>query len=376
MDKAEAKKRIEKLKSLINHHRFLYNVQDTQEISDSAFDMLKHELFSLEQQYPDFITPDSPTQRVGGQPLDKFHKVSHAVPMLSIEDIFSEEELRDWETYAVRLSGIKQLQYFGELKIDGFAVSLKYRDGVFQTGATRGNGTVGEDVTQNLKTIQSIPLRLEQHPKGDIEVRGEVYMEKRDFERFNEERRKKGEELFANPRNLAAGSIRQLDPKLAASRPLKFLAYDLVSDLYDDPYLLTSDAVSCGDATEFWIPLIDAANWENRAANYGGITVKNTGECPFNFRVFSFGNPETILCNTATVSPDQQRTCGNLEGTDDRYILEIAPNGSANQIFKATITAKTNDLITSRGVPSESPTLRVTGKSGEVQRKIEIEIKR
>src|SRR3989338_2488539 len=152
--------------------------------------------------------------------------------------------------------------------------------------------------------------------------------------------------------------------------------YYLVSDLYDDPYLLTSDAVSCGDATEFWIPLIDAANWENRAANYGGITVKNTGECPFNFRVFSFGNPETILCNTATVSPDQQRTCGNLEGTDDRYILEIAPNGSANQIFKATITAKTNDLITSRGVPSESPTLRVTSKSGEVQRKIEIEIKR
>ncbi|MDO8474216.1 MAG: NAD-dependent DNA ligase LigA [bacterium] len=235
MNKAEAKKRIEKLKSLINHHRFLYHVEDREEISDSAFDMLKHELFSLEQQYPDLITLDSPTQRVGGMPLDKFRKVPHTVPMLSIEDIFTEEELRDWETYVERLSGGKVRQYFAELKVDGFAVSLKYKDGVFQTGATRGNGTIGEDVTQNLKTIESIPLRLEGETegtdKGSIEVRGEVYMAKSDFDRFNQERKRKGEELFANPRNLAAGSIRQLDPKLAASRPLKFLAYDLVGDL-------------------------------------------------------------------------------------------------------------------------------------------------
>lgn len=261
------KKRIEKLRSLINRHRFLYHVQDTQEISDSAFDALKHELFSLEQQHPDLITPDSPTQRVGGQPLEKFRKVLHALPMLSIEDIFTEEELRQWEEYLLRLTtndlydqrqtkvvsrtGRMSIKYFAELKIDGFAVSLRYKGGVFQAGATRGNGMVGEDVTQNLKTIESIPLKLELHgilrfPKfdssnlgnlrktletGEIEVRGEVYMAKKDFERFNEERRKRGEELFANPRNLAAGSIRQLDPKLAASRPLKFLAYDLVSDL-------------------------------------------------------------------------------------------------------------------------------------------------
>jgi DNA ligase (NAD+) len=264
MNKAEAKKRIEKLKALINRHRFLYHVKDTQEISDSAFDMIKHELFALEQQYPDLITPDSPTQRVGGQPLDKFRKVSHAVPMLSIEDIFTQEELRDWETYVERLSRKEGVQYFAELKVDGFAVSLKYKNGVFQAGSTRGNGMVGEDVTQNLRTIESIPLKLELHksqitnhksqtnhkaqkhktqkdlefgiwnlefPPAELEVRGEVYMAKKDFERFNEERKKKGEELFANPRNLAAGSIRQLDPKLAASRPLKFLAYDIVSDL-------------------------------------------------------------------------------------------------------------------------------------------------
>src|SRR3989338_7089566 len=231
MNTTEAKKRVNKLKALINRHRFLYHVRDTQEISDSAFDMLKHELFQLEQQYPDLITSDSPTQRVGGQSLDKFRKVSHALPMLSIEDIFTEEELRDWETYVERLSGKKAGQYFTELKVDGFAVSLRYKDGVFQTGATRGNGIVGEDVTQNLRTIESIPLRLEQILKGEVEIRGEVYMAKKDFERFNEERRKKGEELFANPRNIAAGSIRQLDPKLAASRLLKFLAYDIVSDL-------------------------------------------------------------------------------------------------------------------------------------------------
>ncbi|MBI2124049.1 MAG: NAD-dependent DNA ligase LigA [Candidatus Wildermuthbacteria bacterium] len=259
MTKEKARKRVGKLKELINKHRYLYHVKDTQEISDSAFDMLKHELFSLEQQYPDLMTPDSPTQRVGGAPLDKFRKVSHAVPMLSIEDVFSQEELSSWEEYLLRLAEGKDtslpsartngLEYFAELKVDGFAVSLKYKNGVFQNGSTRGNGIIGEDVTQNLKTIESIPLKLKLHgvlalgkdvslprarqalEQGMVEVRGEVYMAKKDFERFNEERRKKGEELFANPRNLAAGSIRQLDPKLAASRPLKFLAYDIVSDL-------------------------------------------------------------------------------------------------------------------------------------------------
>jgi len=247
MEKQEAKKRIEKLREVINHHRYLYHVLDRQEISDAALDSLKHELQTLEQQFPEFVTSDSPTQRVGGEALKEFKKVKHIFFMLSIEDIFSEEELQNWESYLKRLETMVKLEYFAELKIDGFAISLLYKNGIFTIGSTRGDGKVGEDVTQNLRTIESIPLKLEL--KGDIsdrniennlkrliklgsiEIRGEVYMEKRDFEEFNKKLEKKGEKTFANPRNLAAGSIRQLDPKLAASRPLKFLAYDIVTDM-------------------------------------------------------------------------------------------------------------------------------------------------
>ena len=230
MKRQEAKKRIEKLKKVIDHHRYLYHVLDREEISDAALDSLKHELQRLEQQFPELITRDSPTQRVGGEPLKEFNKVKHSLPMLSIEDIFSEEELEDWEDYLRRLLAPHQnlgegLEYFVELKIDGFAVSLLYKKGVFTIGSTRGDGKTGEDVTQNLKTIESIPLKIE-NCKLKIpdlyEVRGEVYMEKKDFEKFSS--------AYSNPRNLAAGSIRQLDPKLAASRPLKFLAYDILTD--------------------------------------------------------------------------------------------------------------------------------------------------
>jgi len=259
MNKVQAKDRIHRLKKTIDRHRYLYHVLDRQEISDEALDSLKHELSLLEARYPDLVTRDSPTQRVGGEPLDRFEKVEHSVPMLSIEDIFSEKELQDWEEYVKRLLG-GQWEYFAELKVDGLAIALRYQHGVLVSGATRGNGRVGEDVTQNIKTIESIPLKL-QNPKHEIrnpkqilnnkfkipngfefrisnfefppallEVRGEVYIEKRDFEKFNVERTKQGEQQFANPRNLAAGSIRQLDPKLAASRPLKFIAYDMVTD--------------------------------------------------------------------------------------------------------------------------------------------------
>jgi len=247
MTKDEAKQRIEKLKKVISHHRYLYHVLNKQEISDAALDSLKHELFKLEEEYPEFITPDSPTQRVAGKPLEGFKKVAHELPMLSMEDVFSEEELGDWENYLKRLERVAKFEYFAELKIDGFAISLIYENGLFSCGSTRGDGKIGEDVTQNLKTIESIPLKLHIHcqlpskeiekrisdfiEKGRIEVRGEVYMDKKDFEEFNEEQRKKGLPTFANPRNLAAGSIRQLDPKLAASRPLKFLAYDIVTSL-------------------------------------------------------------------------------------------------------------------------------------------------
>src|SRR3989344_4863244 len=239
MNKEEAKKRIARLRELISHHRYLIHVLNKQEISEEALDSLKHELLLLEQQHPELVTPDSPTQRVGGKPLGKFKKVEHRVAMLSIEDVFSEEELKEWERYVLKLSGTKKPEYFAELKIDGFAVALVYKKGMLEKGATRGNGQVGEDVTQNLKTIESIPLSLEPKGKklspkllsllktGEIEVRGEVYMEKNAFEKFNRQRIKQGQEPYANPRNLAAGSIRQLDPRLAASRPLKFMAYDL-----------------------------------------------------------------------------------------------------------------------------------------------------
>jgi len=239
-EQASARQRIEKLKKAINYHRYLYHVLNRQEISDAALDSLKHELYQLEEHYPEFITPDSPTQRVAGEPLEGFVKVKHEVPMLSIEDVFSEKELLGWEGYLKRLEPSAKLEYFAELKIDGFAITLIYETGILKGGATRGDGKVGEDVTQNLKTIESIPLKLEisrlsgwlpDKLNGRIEIRGEVYMAKESFEKVNQERKKKGEPLYANPRNLAAGSIRQLNPKLAASRPLEFLAYDLITDL-------------------------------------------------------------------------------------------------------------------------------------------------
>ena len=246
MNKQQAQKRIEKLRKVINHHRYLYHILDRQEISDSASDSLKHELFQLEKEFPEFIVPDSPTQRVGGKPLDSFKKIKHFVSMLSIEDIFSDKELKSWEDYLKRLEPLQEFNFFTELKIDGFAVSLVYENGFLAYGATRGNGRLGEDVTQNLKTIESIPLKLEIQAnilskmikdkikklikKGRIEIRGEVYMERKKFDKLNEELAVKGEKTYSNPRNLAAGSIRQLDPKLAASRPLDFLAYDIITD--------------------------------------------------------------------------------------------------------------------------------------------------
>jgi len=226
MTKEQAKKRIKKLKEVISRHRYLYHVEDRQEISQEALDSLKHELWQLEQQYPELVTSDSPTQRVAGKALEGFKKVEHKVPMLSIEDIVSEKELADWENYIKRISKEEKFEYFCEPKVDGFAVSLIYKKGVLNIGSTRGDGKVGEDITQNLKTIESIPLRLPESVK-ELEVRGEVYMDKKAFEKLNKELGEK----YANPRNLAAGSIRQLDPKIAASRPLKFLAYDLISDL-------------------------------------------------------------------------------------------------------------------------------------------------
>lgn len=230
-EKTAAKARIEKLKTLINDYRYHYHVLDESIMSEAAADSLKHELSQLEEQYPEFITPDSPTQRVAGKPLDKFQKVTHASRMISLADVFSESEIRDWvaRNYKLVDQGT-EFTFFTDIKMDGLAMSLHYKNGIFQQAVTRGDGLVGEDVTMNVKTIQNIPLKLNlDNPPEHLEVRGEVIIFKQDFEKLNQMQAKLGEKPFANPRNLAAGTIRQLDPRIAASRPLRFMAYDLVT---------------------------------------------------------------------------------------------------------------------------------------------------
>ena len=228
MSRAEVEKRILKLRELINDYRYHYHVLDESIMSEAAADSLKHELAQLEAEYPELITPDSPTQRVAGRPLDKFTKVTHEKRMISLADVFSEEEIKDWVTRNEKLiPGGKITEFFTDIKMDGLACALKYHDGVFYQAVTRGDGLVGEDVTQNVRTIENVPFKLNE--PGEVEVRGEIVIFKKDFEKLNENQRKNGEPEFANPRNLAAGSIRQLDPKIAASRPLRFIAYDLVT---------------------------------------------------------------------------------------------------------------------------------------------------
>jgi DNA ligase (NAD+) len=235
--------RVTKLRETIEYHRYLYHVLDRQEMSETALDSLKHELGELEKQYPELITPDSPSQRVGGKPLPEFQKVQHKVPQWSFNDAFSEEEMREFDARVKRMlssSSPPQLRgsaesarrgggvsptYTCEHKIDGLKVVLTYEKGLLATAATRGDGTVGEDVTENVKTILSVPLRLRE--QVSVIVEGEVWMRKSRLAELNRERKKKGEEPFANPRNVAAGSIRQLDPKIAASRKLETYIYDL-----------------------------------------------------------------------------------------------------------------------------------------------------
>jgi len=231
MDKNQAKQRIDKLKTVINHHRYLYHVLDRQEISDAALDSLKKELFDLEQKYPELITADSPTQRVGGKPLKEFKKVKHQERMLSFNDAFLKEDMQDWQIRFLKLLPEKEkkdVDFYCELKIDGLAIELVYDNGILKTGSTRGDGLVGEDITQNIKTIEAIPLKIDS--KKEIIVRGEVFISKKEFAEINKIQSKKGLPLYANPRNIAAGSVRQLDPKITASRHLDSFAYDLVTD--------------------------------------------------------------------------------------------------------------------------------------------------
>ena len=225
MTKAEAAERIAKLRDLINDYRYHYHVLDESIMSEAAADSLKHELSELEKEFPELITPDSPTQRVAGKPLDKFEKVAHRDRMISLADVFSEDEVREWDNANRKLAGPVQ-EYFTDIKMDGLACALHYQDGLFERAVTRGDGLVGEDVTMNVRTIENIPLRIEE--PGHVEVRGEIVIFKDDFDALNARQKAAGEKPFANPRNLAAGSIRQLDPKIAASRKLRFMAYDLV----------------------------------------------------------------------------------------------------------------------------------------------------
>lgn len=225
MTKTEAEQRILKLRKLIDDYRYHYHVLDESIMSEAAADSLKHELSELEKQYPELITPDSPTQRVAGRPLDKFEKIKHKERMISLSDVFSEDELREWDNSNTKIVGPVQ-GYFTDIKMDGLACALHYEGGVLEKAVTRGDGMVGENVTMNVRTIENVPLRID--ASGHVEVRGEIVIFKRDFEELNQKQQKRGEKPFANPRNLAAGSIRQLDPRIAASRRLRFMAYDLV----------------------------------------------------------------------------------------------------------------------------------------------------
>lgn len=226
MDLEQARLRAEQLRKEIRHHNHLYYVLDQPELSDAEYDALYRELLRLEEQFPELVSPDSPTRRVGGQPLKAFGQVRHRIPLLSLDNAFNAEELRAFDGRVRQNLGGEKMEYMVEAKIDGLAVALTYEQGRLVQGATRGDGEVGEDITENLKTIRTLPLELPRAPSL-LEVRGEAFMPKKAFARLNAERETNGEPVFANPRNAAAGSLRQLDPKVTAKRSLALFIYAL-----------------------------------------------------------------------------------------------------------------------------------------------------
>jgi len=241
MSSKEAKDRLDKLKKLINDYRYHYHVLNESIMSEEAADSLKHELSQIESEHPNLITLDSPSQRVAGIVSKGFNQIAHSSRMLSLNDIFSYDELVAWQERILKLlPDNTELEYFVDIKMDGLACALVYQDGVLSHGVTRGDGLIGEDVTNNIKTLESIPLHLRISNKyknflsGTTEIRGEIIMYKKDFESLNKQRKKDNKPLFANPRNTAAGTIRQLDPKLVAARPLYFRAYDLIRNNPDE----------------------------------------------------------------------------------------------------------------------------------------------
>lgn len=244
LSKTDAIERIEKLRSLIDDYRYHYHVLNESTMSEEAADSLKHELSQLEEQYPDLITPDSPTQRVAGQALDKFMKVAHQTPMMSLNDVFDNAEVEAWRARIEKIIPGND-EYLCDVKMDGLACSLIYQDGVLARAVTRGDSRTGEDVTMNVRTIFNVPLKLRKTSEYDFllsgrtEIRGEIIMTKHEFAALNKRQEKAGKPAFANPRNLAAGTIRQLDPRLVSERPLEFHGYDM---LRDDPSELPTNA--------------------------------------------------------------------------------------------------------------------------------------
>ena len=245
-------KKIEALREKIRHHEYLYNVLDNPEISDAEFDRLMQQLKGLEAEYPSLLTPDSPTQRVGGKPREGFVKVRHSSPMLSLDNTYNEDELRDWERRVHELSGRSDVDYVCELKLDGMSLALVYEDGRLARGVTRGDGSVGEDVTLNVRTVRSIPLSIpkEKLKKAGIpanfEVRGELLMPTAAFKKVNEERERNGLPTFANPRNFTAGTVRQLDPNITAERRMDYFPYILLENgrTYFDRHWKTLEALT------------------------------------------------------------------------------------------------------------------------------------
>jgi DNA ligase (NAD+) len=263
--------RIDELRELLHRYNYEYYVLDTPTVSDAEYDELMNELRALEEQHPELVTPDSPTQRVGAEPSSAFGTVRHEIPMLSLSNVYNYDELSEWVARVHRLVGSEEIEFATEPKIDGSAVSLIYRDGVLERGATRGDGVTGEDVTTNIKTIRNIPLRISPAKPGTeipsvLEIRGEIYMRRSEFEELNRRRGEAGETLFANPRNAAAGSLRQLDPRLTAVRPLRLFAYgvgiaegnipdkhaDQVNLLRDLGFPVTDNAAVCRTLDELW----------------------------------------------------------------------------------------------------------------------------
>jgi DNA ligase (NAD+) len=256
-DRADLERRAEELRRQLNEANYWYFIRDEPRIPDAEYDRLMRELRTLEAEYPELARPDSPTTRVGAEPSEHFEKVAHLAPMYSLDNAFEPDELRAWERRNARITAdVLEADYVAELKVDGAAVSLLYEDGVLVRGATRGNGFIGEGVTRNLRTIRDIPLRLME--KGDapipprMEIRGEVYMSLSGFERLNEQRAAEGLPTFANPRNAAAGALRQLDPRITASRPLRFFGFQVQLDPASGDGLLFGTQTEILDTLEAW----------------------------------------------------------------------------------------------------------------------------